>query len=155
MFIWRALFLNEFAYFHLNCEIYLHKSVHSSVFCSLNFLIGGKLLYNVVLDSAIQQHKSVIYIYTHIHVCVYICIYHFPLEPPSIPPSHPSRSSQSASLRSLCYLATSHYFTHDSVYMSMLLSQFVPPSPCPTGSTSPFYTRFISTIFSSFHIYMC
>ena len=97
---------------------------------------------------------SHIYIYTHIHVCVYICIYHFPLEPPSIPPSHPSRSSQSASLRSLCYLATSLYFTHDNVYMSMLLSQFVPPSPCPTVSTSPFYTRFISTIFSSFCIYV-
>ena len=30
------------------------------------------------------------------------------------------------------------YFTHDSVYMSVLLSQFLPPSPSPVVSTSPF-----------------
>ena len=38
-------------------------------------------------------------------------------------------------------------FTHDSVYMSRLLSQLVPPSPSPTVTTSPFSTRLISTIF--------
>ena len=42
---------------------------------------------------------------------------------------------------------SSIYFTHDSVYMSMLLSQLVPPSPSPTVTTSPFSTRLISTIF--------
>ena len=40
------------------------------------FLIGGKLLYNVVLVSAIQQCESVIIMY----------IFSLPLEPPS-PPS--------------------------------------------------------------------
>ena len=47
-----------------------------------------------------------------------------PLEPPSPPCSPP------------LWLITEHhaglpgiYFTHDGVYMSMLLSQFIPPSP--------------------------
>ena len=42
----------------------------------------------------------------------------------SLPPlhsPHPSRSSQSTRLGSLCYIATSHYLTHDSVYMSVLV----------------------------------
>ena len=81
-------------------------------------------------------------------------MYPFPPEPPPLPPSHPSRSSQSTRLGSLCYLATSHYFTHDSVYRSMSLLQFVPPSPFPTVSTTPFSTRFIRTIFID-SIYMC
>ena len=32
------------------------------------------------------------------------------------------------------------YFTHRSLYMSMLLSQFVPPSPSPAVSTGLFST---------------
>ena len=31
-----------------------------------------------------------------------------------------------------------NYFTHDNLYMSILLSQFILPSPSPTVSTSPF-----------------
>ena len=46
------------------------------------------------------------------------------------------------------------YFTHDSVYTSILLSQFVPLSPFPTVSTSSFSTKFIGTIFLD-SIYMC
>ena len=39
--------------------------------------------------------------------------------------------------------------------MSELLSQFVTPSPSPTVSISPFYTRFIGTILlDSIHIYL-
>ena len=34
------------------------------------FLIGGKLLYYVVLVSAVQQSESVEYIYMYLHVCV-------------------------------------------------------------------------------------
>ena len=49
---------------------------------------------------------------------------------------------------------SSTYFTHDSVYMSMLLSQFTPPSPSPTATASPFSTRLISTIFLD-SIYVC
>ena len=46
------------------------------------------------------------------------------------------------------------YFTRDSVYMSILLSQFVPLSPFPTVSTSSFSTKFIGIIFLD-SIYMC
>ena len=39
-------------------------------------------------------------------------------------------------------------FTHDSICMPMLLSQFVPPSPSPAVSTGcSFSSRFISTVF--------
>ena len=50
---------------------------------------------------------------------------------PLLTPSHLSRSSQSTRLGPLCYIASSRYFTHDTICMSMLLSQFVPPSPSP------------------------
>ena len=51
---------------------------------------------------------------------------------------------------------SSIYFTHDSVYTSMLLSQFVPPSPSPTVTASPFSTRLISTIFlDSMYVWVC
>ena len=47
-------------------------------------------------------------------------------------------------------------FTPNSVYMSMLLSQFVPPSPSPTVTASPFSTRLISTIFlDSMYVCVC
>ena len=60
---------------------------------------------------------------------------------PPLLPSHPSRSSQSTKLTSLCYAAGGIYMvvyiytymcnkciTRGSVYMSILISQFVPPS---------------------------
>ena len=40
-----------------------------------DLLIGGYLLYNVVLISAVQHYKSVIYIYMCVCVCVCIYIY--------------------------------------------------------------------------------
>ena len=60
----------------------------------------AKLLYNVVVVSAMQQHRSVIIIY----------MYPSLLSLPPIPPSHSSRSSESATLGSQCYLymANSH-----------------------------------------------
>ena len=42
--------------------IYLSKELWVLFFISKNVLIGGKLLYNVVLVSAIKQHKSAIII---------------------------------------------------------------------------------------------
>ena len=36
------------------------------------FLIGGKLLYNFVLVSAVQQHESVILIYIYVSLYIYI-----------------------------------------------------------------------------------
>ena len=81
-------------------------------------------------------------------VCVYISIYlsiYLPsllsLFPISHSSSRPSRSSQSiqAELPVLCSrFPLAVYFTRDSVYMPMLLSHFVPPSPSPTVFTSLF-----------------
>ena len=118
----------------------------------------------------------------------YICILSFLILPP-LPPSHPSRLSQTIRLKSVCYTATSHQllllllsrfsrvrlcmtpqmavhqadqFTYSSIYVSMLLSQSIPPSPSPTVSTSLFSTSaspFLSCKqvhqyhFSRFHIY--
>ena len=58
----------------------------------------------------------------------YIYIHPLPLEPPSHP-IPPSGSSQSAKLSSLLCRAACHYFTPDSVYMSVLLSSFAPLPP--------------------------
>ena len=76
-------------------------------------------------------------------------------------PSHPSRLSKNTGVSSLYLTAASHWlcFTHGCVYMSMLLSQFVPPSPSLTASRvcslclhlySCPTNRFISTIFLYF-----
>ena len=97
------------------------------------------------------QHK-----YTHITSLLSL---------PPLPPSYPSRFIRDARLGSLCYIATAHQicFTHGSVYMLMLLSPFIPLSPFPIVSTSPFSisassylpsNRFVNTIFID-SIYMC
>ena len=44
-----------------------------------NFLIGRKLLYNVVSVSAIQEHKSIV-LYTHTHTHTHTYVY---MSPPS------------------------------------------------------------------------
>ena len=77
------------------------------------FLIGGKLLYNVVFVSVIKC-KSVIILYTYIQIYIYIYLYIYIyintsslLSLPTLPPSQPSRSSQSLRLGPLCYIAAS------------------------------------------------
>ena len=82
------------------------------------------MLYNVVSVSAVQQSESAIRI--HIPAASRTSL------PPL--PSHPSRSSQSTELSSLCNTAGSQLavcFTHGIVFMSNLISIFVPPSPSP------------------------
>ena len=59
-----------------------------------------------------------------------VYIHPLPLEPPFLP----SRLSQSTELSSLVLydsVPLAIYFTHGSIYMPMLLSQFIPPSPSP------------------------
>ena len=57
----------------------------------------------------------------------------------------PTPSAPPGNHRALGQLLVSHskfslmtYFTYGNVYVSLLLSQFVPPSPSPTACKSPF-----------------
>ena len=76
-------------------------------------------------------------------------VYPFPPAPPSpspIPPFWVITENQ-AGLPVLFSKFPYNNFTHDSVYKSVLLSQFIPPSPSPAVSTNSYATRFINTIF--------
>ena len=101
----------------------------SSFFCF--FLIGGWLLYNIVLVSAIQQHKS-----AEVHVC--------PLPPESCSPLPPTPPlyivtepwvelpvSRSKFPLAMC-------FTYRIIYVSIPFSQLIPPSLSSTESVSLF-----------------
>lgn len=78
----------------------------------------------MLLVSAVQQGKTAIIIHMSPRSWT------LPRSPPS--PSHPSRSSQHTWLSSLCRIAAfplASYFTHGSLCMSVLLSQFGPILP--------------------------
>ena len=67
----------------------------------------------------------------------YAYIYPLLLQRPSHTPSHPSRSSRSWAPCAIQQVPTSYLF-YTLVYVSMLFSQFLPFSPSPAGSRSPF-----------------
>ena len=80
-----------------------------------------------------------------IHQCELVTVYTCPLRSviplPSPFPSHPSVMPQSTSfgcLASYIKLALVIYFPYGNMYVSMLLSQIIPPSP-PTESKSLFF----------------
>ena len=98
-----------------------------------------------------------------------LCVYIYPL--PLGPPSHPTpippiqvvteHRTELPVLHSKFPLAIQ--FTHGSVFMLNLISQFFPPSPSPAVSTCPFpmsmslflpYTQVHLYHFSRFHIYV-
>ena len=107
-----------------------------------NFLIGGKLLFNVILVSAIQQNESVIIIYTLL------------LKSPYCPPISPLQVITEPSWAP-CVIQQlpTNSFIHDSVQMSMLLSHFVPL----LSFTSCVHKSALYSVhqyhFSRFHIY--
>ena len=87
------------------------------------FLIGGQLLYNIVLVSALHQHESAIG--THMS----------PRSGTSLPPptlSHPPRLSQSPGLSFLSHTENSHWLSVLHVVVCNMLpcySPFISPSP--------------------------
>ena len=87
------------------------------------FLIGGYLLYDIVLVSVVYQHES-----AAIGICMSPPSWNSLLHPT---PSYPSRLSQSTKFEppasySEFPLAN---FAYGNEYISALLSQCVPPSP--------------------------
>ena len=100
---------------------------------------------------------------------LYVYLYPLPLGLPSHHPSPPSGPSRSVVTEHRAELPVLYrmfplaiYFMHDSVYMSILISQFVPPSPSPPVSTCPFSMSTSLFLpcklvhlyhFSRFHIY--
>ena len=132
--------------FCTNCEGFL-KFIY--------FLIGGKLLYNFVLVSAIQKGESVIIVYISLLSWASF-----------LPQPHPSRWSQSSRLGSLCYVATSHQLSilHMIVYICwcyfLYLSHYLLTPLCAQVYSlhlcfhSFLVNNFIGTIFLD-SIYMC
>lgn len=111
-------------------NLLLQQQPHIEHFLFLKFLIGGKLLCNVVSVFAVQHELAII-----MHT-----------EPPS-PPCVPPLGHQIARLGSLCYrqIPDEHfspviYFTHGHLNILMLLSPFAPLSPSLTVPTTPFST---------------
>ena len=81
---------------HSLCLFLPFLLVHN-MFIYLNlFLIGGWLLFNIVLVSAVEQHDSTIGIYTAPSSWTFL---------PPLPPPHLSQLLQSIGLSSLCYRA--------------------------------------------------
>ena len=73
-----------------------------------------------------------------------MCIHTSPPSWTSLPRHHPTHLGHHRERAELPVLYSrfplASYFTHGSVYMSILISQFIPPFPSPTVSTSPFST---------------
>ena len=107
-------------------------------------LSGGQLLCSVVLVSSIQQHESVIW-YQPYHTYDPFLL---SLSAPT--PSYLSRLSQSTSLSSLPWAIC---FTCGNVYISVLASQFIPPSPSPSESISSMSSVSVSLFLPSMEVH--
>ena len=133
-----------FSSFYKMCHVFSLFSKSSSFFKKKLFiLIGGSLLYNIVVVFAIHWHESAM----GVHV--------FPIlnPPPTSLPIHPSGSSQCTSPEhpvSCIILGQAICFTYDNVHVSMLYSQIIPPLPSPTESKRLFFTSV--SLFSVLHI---
>ena len=99
-----------------------------------------------MLVSAVQQRKSAIII--HISLPSWASLPY----PHPTPLGHHRVSGWLPVLYS--NISPAICFTHGSVYMSMLLSPFVPLSPSPTVSTSPFHLRILYFPANRFALYI-
>ena len=126
----------DISYLKNPCNLHLKKNHHfffkvedSSVSLEYFFLIGGWFLYNIVLISAIQQCESAISMCVCVCVCVCVCMYPLPLEPPSHTPSSHCFRERWVELPVLySSFPFAIYCIQGGVYMSMLLSRFIPAS---------------------------
>ena len=92
------------------------------------------MLYTVVLVSAVEQSESAI--------CIHISPYPLPLEPSShtsIPPLKVITEHQAEHPVLYSSFPLAIYLTHRSAYVSVLLSQFIPPPPSPHVHKSVLY----------------
>ena len=100
------------------------------------FLIEGSLLSNVVVVSAIHQHKSVITLYIYINLLSLLSL--------PLPPFHPSKLSQSARLGSLyyrpasCQLSILHMMTYRCQCYFLNLTHPLLPLLCQLYSNKTF-----------------
>ena len=147
--------------FHFPWVLICFEDTASSIYSFFFFLIylfvliGGWLLYSIVVVFAIHWHESAM----GVHVFSILN----PLPPPS--PSHPSGSSQYTSpecLVSYIEPGLAIHFTYGNIHVSMLFSQIIPFSPSLTESKSLFFisvSLLLSYIqgycyhLSKFHIY--
>ena len=117
--------------------VFLGEKVHSGLLpifksrCFFCFFFYWRImLYNIVVVSAIHQCKSVM-------IILYICS--LLSHPPLLIPALSVVTEHAAGLPVLhSSFPLAVCFRHNGAYVSMLLSQLVPPSPSPTVSTRPF-----------------
>ena len=107
--------------------------VLSLLFLNLCILIGGYLLYNIVVVLPYIDMNQ-----PRVHTCSPSWA---PLPPPShhIPQGHPSAPAPENPVSCIEPRLAIH-FTYDNIHVSMLVNQIIPPSSSPTESKRPFYT---------------
>ena len=117
-------FLLLFLFLYFSLSLHMHY-IYKEFMCAAFFKLGVQLLYNIVLVSVVQESESA--------MCIHISL---PLGPHSQHPLHPSiwvstgHQAEFPALYRTFPLATC--LTHGSEYVSVLIFQFILPSPqCP------------------------